>query len=241
MLNTGRMKHVGKARSAGLKIIIWSLVAAVGVFVIGALCALLVEIAKLAAIVLMAIGAALIALWLLFALFTVYFFRDPNPKTPGTPNIVVSPAHGKVDAIEQITEDQFLGARCHRISTFLSVIDIHVQNAPVAGKVSFLKHTPGQFLSALKVESASQNENVLLGFESTENPGHKIGVRLIAGVLARRIIPFVALDDQLQRGERISLIQFGSRCDLYFPLDYKIQVKIGDHVVGGETVMAVKS
>jgi phosphatidylserine decarboxylase len=123
----------------------------------------------------------------------------------------------------------------------LSVIDIHVQNAPVGGKVVLLARTGGQFLSALKAESARQNENVLVGFESTESPGEKIGVRLIAGVLARRIVPFLALGDEVRRGDRMSLIQFGSRCDLYLPLCYKVRVKPGDKVVGGETVMAAKS
>ena len=113
------------------------------------------------------------------------------------------------------------------------MIDIHVQNAPVSGKIAGLRHAPGQFLSALKAESAARNENVLIEFASSESPGEKIGVRLIAGVLARRIVPFVKNGDELQRGERISLIQFGSRCDLYLPVDYKIKVKLGDKVVGG--------
>jgi phosphatidylserine decarboxylase len=146
-----------------------------------------------------------------------------------------------VDAIEQINEPQFMGGLCHRISTFLSVIDIHVQNAPVAGKIVLLQRTPGQFLSALKAESGLHNENVLLGFASAEAPGEKIGVRLIAGVLARRIVPFVQMGDELRRGDRMSLIQFGSRCDLYVPLHYKIMVKPGDKVVGSQTVMAATS
>jgi phosphatidylserine decarboxylase len=145
-----------------------------------------------------------------------------------------------VDAIEQINESQFMGGPCHRISTFLSVIDIHVQNAPVSGKIVLSQHTPGQFISALKAESGARNENVLFGFASSESPGEKIGVRLIAGVLARRIVPFVQPGDELQRGDRISLIQFGSRCDLYVPLHYKIMVKLGDKVVGSRTVMAAK-
>jgi phosphatidylserine decarboxylase len=134
-----------------------------------------------------------------------------------------------------------MGGPCHRISTFLSVIDVHVQNAPVAGRIVLLQRTPGQFLSALKAESGLHNENVLLGFASAEAPGEKIGVRLIAGVLARRIVPFVQMGDELRRGDRMSLIQFGSRCDLYVPLHYKIMVKPGDKVVGSQTVMAATS
>jgi phosphatidylserine decarboxylase len=180
----------------------------------------------------------LIGLWVAFALFTLYFFRDPNPTVPAGLNLAVSPAHGKVDIIDQITESSFMGGPCQRISIFLSVIDIHVQNAPVSGKVAYYKYTSGQFLSALKTESAEHNENAYIGIESSEIPGMKIGVRLIAGVLARRIVPFVNEGEEIVRGERISLIQFGSRTDLYLPLSAKINVKLGDRVVGGETVMA---
>jgi phosphatidylserine decarboxylase len=234
------MKHVGKARRAGLKLILWTLAAALAVTAGGILFALAGLIAKVVAWVLLGLGSFLLVVWVLFALFTLYFFRDPTPRTPPESNLVVSPAHGKVDAIEQVAEPQFMGGPCHRISTFLSVIEVHVQNAPISGQIAFLHHTPGQFLSALKGESAIHNENVLLGFESTEFAGQRIGVRLIAGVLARRIVPFVNVGDQPRRGERISLIQFGSRCDLYVPLDYKVRVKLGDKVVGGETIMAVK-
>jgi phosphatidylserine decarboxylase len=124
---------------------------------------------------------------------------------------------------------------------FLSVIDIHVQNAPISGRVVSVTHTAGKFINAMEADSALYNENVLIGLDSTQTPGEKIGVRLIAGVLARRIVPFVKAGDEVQRGQRISLIQFGSRCDLYLPLGYKIKVKVGDKVVGGETIMAAKS
>ncbi|HZV34169.1 MAG TPA: phosphatidylserine decarboxylase, partial [Verrucomicrobiae bacterium] len=176
--------------------------------------------------------------WIVFAAFTLYFFRDPNPRVPNEANLIVSPAHGKVDAIDEITEPYFMGGPCKRISTFLSIVDVHVQNAPVSGKVVFYKYNVGEFLNALKAESATHNENALLGFESAEKPGVKVGARLIAGVIARRIVPFINAGDDVLRGERISLIQFGSRVDLYLPLSVKIKVKLGDHVVGGETIMA---
>jgi phosphatidylserine decarboxylase len=227
------MKHSGKAMRAALKLIFWTLVAVGAVGVIG-LCATVLGA------VLAVVATALGVLWILFALFTLYFFRDPTAKTPSAAGLVVSPGHGKVDVIDQLTESQFMNGPCHRISIFLSVIDIHVQNAPVAGKVAYLKHTEGKFINALKIDSAIHNENVLIGFESSEAAGEKIGLRLIAGVLARRIVPFVQVGDVMERGDRISLIQFGSRCDLYLPLHYKIQVKLGDKVVGGETIMAKK-
>jgi phosphatidylserine decarboxylase len=151
---------------------------------------------------------------------------------------VVSPGHGKVDVIDTLTEPQFMGGECQRISMFLSVLNVHVQNAPVSGKVSFLKYTEGQFLNAMKTECATCNENVYIGIESSDPANEKIGVKLIAGVLARRIVPFVEAGDEIVRGDRISLIQFGSRVDVYLPHSAKIKVKIGDRVVGGETLLA---
>jgi phosphatidylserine decarboxylase len=155
---------------------------------------------------------------------------------------VVSPGHGKVDVIDEIDEPVFMKSRCHRVSIFLSVINIHVQNAPLSGKVTFLKETEGKYLSALKAaECCQHNENVYIGFDSTEYDGEKLGLKLMAGLIARRIVPFVKVGDEVARGERISLIQFGSRCDIYIPLSYKVKVKLGDKVVGGETVVASKS
>jgi phosphatidylserine decarboxylase len=234
------MKHTGMARRAAFRLILASCVFPLGVCCIANALHRLGYLSPVALLVCAWVTAVLTTLWVLFALFTAYFFRDPEPNPPPGPGLVVSPGHGKVDAVEQITESQFMGGPCHRVSTFLSVIDIHVQNAPVAGKIAFFQHTAGQFLSALKAESALRNENVLLGFDSAETPGEKIGVRLIAGVLARRIVPFVQMGDELERGDRMSLIQFGSRCDLYVPLHYKILVKPGDKVVGSRTVMASK-
>jgi len=184
-------------------------------------------------------GAVVLAgLWVLFALFTFYFFRDPDPMVPTGANLVIAPGHGKVDAVDTTTEPEYMGGECQRISIFLSVIDIHVQNAPVSGRVAYFKHTSGQYLNALNADSAKFNENVLIGLESVEPPGEKIGVRLIAGLIARRIVPWVQQNDTVQRGERISLIQFGSRVDVYLSPKAKIKVKIGDKVIGGESVLA---
>lgn len=179
-----------------------------------------------------------LSIWLLFHLFTMYFFRDPNPRVPQTAGVVVAPAHGKVDTIEEMDEPEVMGGQCHRISIFLSIFDVHVQNAPVAGKIELVRHCPGQFLNAMKMASGTQNENLLVGFQSLEQPDEKIGVRLIAGFIARRIVAWVQPGDEVARGERIGLIQFGSRCDLYLPFTFQILVKQGDRVVGGETILA---
>src|SRR5712671_5703387 len=153
------MKHSGKARRAAFKLITLSLIAVVAVWAIGAFT---VTAAAVIAAVAIAITPVLVVLWVAFAMFTLYFFRDPEPRCPSAPSLVLSPGHGKIDAIEITNEPQFMGGECQRVSMFLSVIDVHVQNAPVGGKVVFFKYTIGQFLNALKTASATHNENVLL-------------------------------------------------------------------------------
>ena len=225
------MKHSGKASIAGVKLVGLALAAVLvllGVAWLGE---------HIAAFVL-AVSGVLFGLWIIFALFTFYFFRDPDPMTPAGVNLIIAPGHGKVDVIDTTTEPDFIGGECQRISIFLSVFDIHVQNAPVAGKISFFRHTSGQYVNAMRTDSAQFNENVLIGIDSVEPRGEKIGVRLIAGLIARRIVPWISQNDAVQRGERISLIQFGSRVDVYLPKRAKIKVQLGDKVIGGETVIA---
>jgi phosphatidylserine decarboxylase len=226
------MKYSGRARKAAFKLILLSFIAG---FVIWAI----IFLGSVIGTVLSSIAVpALLVLWVLFAIFTLYFFRDPTPRVPGEAKLILSPAHGKVDVIDTIVEPQFMGGECQRVSIFLSVLNVHVQNAPVSGKVAFFKYTMGQFINAMKAESAQFNENVLMGFQASDSPGYNVGVRLIAGVIARRIVPFVQVGEEVVRGERISLIQFGSRADVYLPPAAKVRVKLGDNVVGGETVLA---
>ena len=225
------MKHSGKALLAALKMTGWSAAAVIALLVVAFL-------GKIIGGLILGAAGVLVGLWLLFVLFTFYFFRDPDPLVPTGKNLVIAPGHGKVDAVDTTTEPDFMGGECQRISIFLSVIDVHVQNAPVTARVAFFKHTPGQYLNALNADSAKFNENVLIGLEAVEPHGEKVGVRLIAGLIARRIVPWIGQNDAVQRGERISLIQFGSRVDVYLSGKAKIKVKLGDKVVGGETVLA---
>src|SRR5438034_8127102 len=170
------MKHSGKARKAALRLVLLSLVALGVLVAIGFLASVLGK-------VIVACIPILVALWFLFAAFTLYFFRDPEARVPPGTNLVLSPGHGKIDVIDTTAERDFMGGECQRLSMFLSVIDVHVQNAPVTGKIAFFKHTPGRFLSALKTESATHNENVLLAFDATEPKGKKVAFRLIAAAL----------------------------------------------------------
>jgi phosphatidylserine decarboxylase len=225
------VKHSGKAARSAMVLIGIS-----GAALLTLLLAAL--IGKYVGQLVLALSGALILLWGLFALFTFYFFRDPDPITPDAPNLVVAPGHGKVDTIDTTTVEDFIGGECQRISIFLSVFDVHVQNAPVTGRVAYFRHKPGQYLNAMRTDCAEFNENVLIGIEVIERPGTKVGVRLIAGLIARRIVPWVAENDAVKRGERISLIQFGSRVNVYLPKSAKIKVKLGDRVVGGNSILA---
>jgi phosphatidylserine decarboxylase len=210
----------------------WSLVLLLAVLAAGV-------IARYASQMIAMATSFLIGLWVLFTCFTFYFFRDPDPALPASPKAVVSPAHGTVDVLDEVEEPKVMGGRCRRISIFLSVIDVHVQKAPVSGAVSLLEHRPGKFLSATKSHSAEHNESVLLGIIPREWPQERFALRLIAGLIARRILPWVAVGESVDRGDRISLIQFGSRVDLYLPQSAEVRVKLGDKVRGGETIVAM--
>ena len=225
------VKNSGKASQAALRLILWAGVAVAGLLAVAFL-------AKYLGAFVLGLAGTLVVLWALFAVFTVYFFRDPEANTPTGKNLVIAPGHGTVDVIDTSTEPNFMGGDCQRVSIFLSVFNVHVQNAPVTGRVAYFKHTSGQYLNAMRTDCADFNENVLIGIEAIEPRGEKIGVRLIAGLIARRIVPWVAENDPVQRGERISLIQFGSRAHVYLPRQATIKVKLGDKVVGGETVLA---
>ena len=225
------MKHSGKAAQSALTLIGLSGMAVLVLLAVAFL-------GKIIGSFVLGLAGVLGVLWLLFILFTFYFFRDPDAAVPTGKNLVLAPGHGKVDTIDTITEPDFMGGECQRISIFLSVFNVHVQNAPVLGRIAYFKHSPGQYLNAMRADCSKFNENVLIGIEAGEPMGVKVGVRLIAGLIARRIVPWVAQNEIVQRGERISLIQFGSRVDVYLPKDAKVKVKLGDRVVGGESILA---
>lgn len=228
------MKHAGKAQAAALKIIFWSLS--------GVLLLLLVAfLAHKFSGFILGLSGVLAVLWVLFAIFTFNFFRDPDATVPPGNKLVLAPAHGTVDLIDETEELEFMGGKCRRISIFLNVFDVHVQKAPLSGKMVFHKHRDGQYLSATRSDCAEFNENVLIGFIPAEAPEQKLGVRLIAGLIARRINVWAAAGETVVAGERISLVQFGSRGNIYLPMSATIKVKLGDKMVGGESILATLS
>src|SRR2546428_16992 len=133
------MKHSGRARRAAFKLILFSLITVLVILAIGIF-------ATVIGTVIVTITPILIAVWILFAVFTLYFFRDPEARVPVGANLVLSPAHGRIDVIDITNEPLFMGGECRRISMFLSVMNVHVQNAPVGGRIAFFKYTTGEFM-----------------------------------------------------------------------------------------------
>jgi phosphatidylserine decarboxylase len=169
---------------------------------------------------------------LLLALFFLWFFRDPERVIPQEPGAVVSPGDGKVTDVSPLT----LGnERLTRISIFLSVFDVHVNRSPIAGVVREVLYQRGKFLNAMNRASAEQNEQNIV---RVEGGGQVVVFKQIAGLLARRIVFYPKVGDRLERGQRVGLIKFGSRVDVLCDAAASLQVKVGDRVRGGASVLA---
>ncbi len=168
-------------------------------------------------------------------LFTVYFFRDPERTVPTEPGYVVSPADGKVVAIEEVEEIEFLHRKMKRVSIFLSVLDVHVNRAPIEGTVLRSDFKKGKFWDARDARSSTANQAQSWLFSDGKDD---IVVRQITGAIARRIVAWSQIGDKLQRGERFGMIRFGSRTELYLPLRAEITVEVGARVQGAQSVVA---
>ncbi len=188
------------------------------------------------------LGAALALGWLagapwslpalVLAGFFLWFFRDPERVIPEAAGAVVSPADGKVTAVCPVTVD---GIRHTRISIFLNVFDVHVNRSPIAGVISDVRYQRGKFLNAMGANSAEQNEQNVV---TVEGDGSSVVFKQIAGLLARRIVFSKKVGDRVKRGERVGLIKFGSRVDVLLVVPASLQVKVGERVKGGATVLA---
>ena len=168
-------------------------------------------------------------------LFSLYFFRDPERELPADDSLAVSPADGVVVEIREVDETEFLHRRVRRVGIFLSVFDVHVNRAPLAGEITHSEPVTGRFLDARNPDSSKLNARrtwVIQGPQAT------VIVRQITGAIARRICAWKQVGDPVGRGERFGMIRFGSRTEADFPLDAEILVKIGDRVLGGETPIA---
>jgi phosphatidylserine decarboxylase len=189
-----------------------------------------------------AIGVAVwfVSVWLsliflaLF-LFTIAFFRDPNRSVPAGPNLIVAPADGRVRDIVELDEKEILKTKTRRVGIFLSIFDVHTNRAPIDGRIVYRQHHAGLCLDARDPNCSEKNEAMTWAFE---NPRGVIVVRQLTGAIARRIVAWANVGDELKKGERFGMIRFGSRTELYLPLDAEVLVKTGDHVSGGSTLIA---
>jgi phosphatidylserine decarboxylase len=169
--------------------------------------------------------------------FIIFFFRDPVRVVPPLEQAIVSAADGTVVDIAQVYEDKYLNQPVHRISVFLSIFDVHVNRSPIKGEVKYIQYQPGRFKNALSGKSSQYNEHNLVGIENGQS---RILVKQIAGMIARRIVCNCGLGDCIATGDKIGLIKFGSRVEIFLPLDVQLQVKLKDKVKAGETIIALR-
>ena len=179
------------------------------------------------------IGTGLFAV---LSLFMAFFFRDPRRTPPEGEHLVLSAADGRVVAIDTVEHDEHLEGAAPRISTFLSPLDVHVNRTPLAGVVDFVRWHKGRFHAAFVAASSTENEQSIIGIRQGST---LVVVKQIVGVVARRIVCYLRAGDTIGRGEKFGLIRFGSRVDLIVPADTRMQVRVGDRVRAGETVIGV--
>jgi phosphatidylserine decarboxylase len=181
------------------------------------------------------------ALWLLaivitvLALWVAYFFRDPERTGERGTNIVVAPADGKLIMITEVDEPSFVGGRATRLSIFMNVFNVHVNRYPVDGTVQYVHYNKGKFLNAAAEKSSLENEQSSVGIESGP---YRILVRQIAGLVARRIVTYSQKGQHVKQGDRMGIIRFGSRVDIFLPTDAKLRVELGTLTTAGTTVLA---
>ena len=179
-------------------------------------------------------------LWLLaflltlLALWVAYFFRDPERSGDRGERLVIAPADGKVVQIAEVDEPSFMKGRAMRVSIFMNVFNVHVNRYPVDGVVTYVHYNPGKFLNAAADKASLENEQSTVGIESGP---HKVLVRQIAGLIARRIVTYSKVGDKAVQGERFGIIRFGSRVDVFVPVGSTINVKLGQLTSAGVTVV----
>jgi len=180
--------------------------------------------------------AAVVAPAALWALL-VAFFRDPERQPPEGDHLVLAPADGRVTDLETVVEEDFLGGEAVRVGIFMSLFDMHVNRAPVSGKVVFRDHRPGRFHNAMLPAASRENECLLLGVERED--GSRVLVKQVAGFVARRIVCVPEVGDYVRRGERFGMVKFGSRLEVYVPtsLGFRASVRVGERVRAGESVV----
>lgn len=188
-----------------------------------------------------AISRRLWGLWLaafvllLLALWIAYFFRDPERTGDRGPSLVVSPADGKLVMITDVSEPSFIQGRAIRLSIFMNVFNVHVNRYPVDGVVKYVHYNKGKFFNAAAEKSSLENEQMSVGIETGT---YRVLVRQIAGLIARRIVTYSKLGETVKQGDRLGIIRFGSRVDVFLPPGSRVQAKLGDATTAGVTILA---
>jgi len=194
----------------------------------------------LAILVLLAFVSLLFSAWvalvfLILILYTFFFFRDPERDIPADPNVIVAAADGTVADISEVEEADLLKTKTRRVGIFLSIFDVHTNRAPVDGKIVYRQRREGVCFDARSPECSEKNEALTWGFENARGT---FVVRQLTGAIARRIVAWSDVGDELRKGDRFGMIRFGSRTEVYLPLAADVLVKVGDHVAGGSTIIA---
>jgi phosphatidylserine decarboxylase len=171
-------------------------------------------------------------LFMFLALFVFSFFRDPDRVTPSDPGAIVSPGDGRVVVVQ---DEDYAGKPGKRVSIFLAVWNVHVNRSPAAGRITKMEYRPGKFVAAMRANASSENEQNV--FTLSTDAG-ELMFKQIAGLIARRVVSWKKAGDTVARGERIGLVRFGSRVDLWVPQQAQILVKVGQNVKGGSSVLA---
>lgn len=167
--------------------------------------------------------------------FTINFFRDPERVTPASDQLVISPADGKVIQIKKVNEPEYHQTETTLISIFMSPLNVHVNRTPISGIVRHYRYVRGEFFAAFEDKASEKNEQTIIGIEGSRG---RVLFKQIAGFVARRIVCNLHVEDSVTVGERFGMIKFGSRVDVFVPLDATIKVQLGDKAVAGETVLA---
>jgi phosphatidylserine decarboxylase len=178
----------------------------------------------------------LIVFFVLFFVFTLYFFRDPDRTVPVQENIVISPADGKVLQINRVHERDYLCAEAIQVSIFMSPFNVHVNRAPISGKVGYHQYIPGDYIVAFDERASERNERTLIGIE---NGSFRILMKQVAGFVARRIVCRLRKGDEVKQGERFGMIRFGSRVDLILPVSIEVKVGLKDKVLAGKSIIGI--
>jgi len=172
---------------------------------------------------------------LVLMLFSIYFFRDPRRTPPEQSNCVVSPADGKVIAIDDFRENDFIEGDSKRVAIFLSLFNVHVNYVPFKGVVDFVRFQRGSNVRADLPEASTHNVNILTGLETTHG---KLAFKQSTGMVARRLVNYLRLGDKVETGQKFGIIKFGSRMEVYLPTHADVKVSLGDRVRAGETIIA---